>query len=60
MHKNALHYQQNKEIIVQKVKIYRDKNKDLIAIKNKQKYICVCGSSICNSEKLRHEKTKKH
>ncbi len=68
-------YQENKDKICEQHKVYREVNKDIIAerrkeyyqankqiILNKQKniYVCQCGSELTISGKARHEKSKKH
>ena len=50
----------NKERLIERRKQYRVRNKDIINIKRTVKISCICGSSICKSEKPRHERTKKH
>ena len=52
--------EENKDEISEKRKEYYEKNKDKFKEKRKEKYTCECGSIIIKSEKLRHEKTKKH
>jgi len=41
-------------------KEYRDANRNTILEKQKEKYTCVCGSTLRKSDKSRHEKSKKH
>ena len=53
-------YEENKDKNREKRKEYYEKNKDKFKEKRKEKYTCECGSIIIKSDKLRHEKTKKH
>ena len=41
-------------------KKYREKNRDLINEKKRERIDCICGSSISRSHVARHEKTNKH
>ncbi len=52
--------QDNKEQIAEQKKQHYQDNKEQIATKTKVKYTCECGSSTRISNKLTHEKTKKH
>jgi len=49
-------YQENKEKIKEQAKKKYENNKE----QRKQKYTCVCGSTLTICKKLRHEKSKKH
>jgi len=55
-----LHREENKESINVQRKIYYDNNKERISEKTKPKFTCECNSVVRISDKLRHEKTKKH
>lgn len=50
----------NKEYTKEYNKKYREKNKEILLKKEKEKYTCVCGSTIRKSDKARHFKTKRH
>jgi len=52
--------EKNKDLIKEKKKVYHEKKKDFINEKAKQKYTCPCGSCLRISDKVRHERTKKH
>lgn len=55
------YYKDNFEIIKEKKKIYYNKVKDALLLKNKIKEECpICKSMFRSNEKKRHEKTKKH
>jgi len=54
------YYTDNKEKIDERNKKYREKNKEKISEHIKEKYTCICGSTIRRHEKNRHEKTQKH
>ena len=54
--RKKIYHQKNKKQLSEKDKLKYQKNKD----KHKQKYICCCGSLICNYGKSQHEKSKKH
>ena len=54
------YYEANKEKIITKIKKYYDDNKECIDEYKKQKITCECGSTICNTQIARHEKSKKH
>lgn len=41
-------------------KIYRERNKERIAKRYKQKYTCICGCTTVKHNKRNHEKTQKH
>lgn len=65
------YYQDNKDDIREKHKTYRENNKeairdyyrdnkDMILAKQKEKYVCACGSTFRHADKARHERSKKH
>jgi len=54
------YYQDNKDLIKEKNKIYYDKNKIKINGQRKKKYICICGSVYVECKKKRHEASQKH
>ena len=58
------YYKKNKDIITEKKKeygkIYYEENKEKISEKQKTKLICICGSYFTCSNKVQHEKSKKH
>ena len=41
-------------------KTYREKNKDIINEKKKEKFICECGSQYTKCHESRHKQTNKH
>jgi len=49
-------YSVNRDTKIQNLRKYREVNKEKI----KEKYTCVCGSTIRKSDKTRHEKSLKH
>ena len=50
----------NKEALKQKSKQYNEANKEANKQKKSAKQVCPCGSTYSQSDKSRHEKTKKH
>ena len=74
--KQKIYHDNNKDTIYEKQKIYRDNiddnrikdtkkiyydnNKERISEKTKPKFTCDCNSVVRISDKIRHEKTKKH
>tara|TARA_R110000751_G_scaffold82854_1_gene166578 strand:+ start:112 stop:615 length:504 start_codon:yes stop_codon:yes gene_type:complete len=52
--------QENKEKILEKTKNYRQENKEQISERRKEKFTCICGSTIRISDKQKHFKTQKH
>lgn len=54
------YYENNKEKVLNYQKEYSEKNKERISERTKQKYNCICGSSLRKSDKKRHERSKKH
>lgn len=62
------YYQKNKKLLLEKNKIYRDKNKGTINARRKRhrdrrmkiRYNCECGSDVAAHNKSRHERSKKH
>ena len=50
----------NTDKLKQYEKQYRENNVDKIKLKKNQKHICICGGKYTQSNKLQHEKTKKH
>ena len=50
----------NKEKVKEQYKQHYQNNKEIILEQAKVKYTCECGSTLRISDKLRHEKTKKH
>ena len=55
-----IYYEKNKQKILEQVKQYYEENKQKISEKAKQKINCECGSICTITNKLRHERTKKH
>jgi hypothetical protein len=53
-------YQNIKEKIAEQQKEYRNVNKEKIAEYRKQKITCECGNDYTQSNKARHEQSKKH
>ena len=51
---------ENKEKVVGYTKKYREKNKEIINEKQREKFNCECGGKYIRVHKLRHEKSKKH
>lgn len=58
--KRKIYYQANKIEISERNKKWHEANKIEISERGKQKYTCSCGSTLRHSDKLRHEKSKKH
>lgn len=66
--KNKEYYEKNKEIVLEKHKIYRENNREMLAEKSKQnhekskiiKIKCECGSTINKHSIYSHIKSKKH
>jgi len=54
------YYEVNKKKVDKRNKEYRENNKDKIKIKKNEKFNCECGSSVSNSNKSAHFKSKKH
>lgn len=54
------YYNNNKNIILEKQKLRREKNKDTINGKLQEKITCICGNIISKRNKSRHTKTKIH
>ena len=51
----------NKELIKERCKVYREKNKDKIRECKSEKHLCsLCGINYTNGHKARHEKSQKH
>jgi flagellar biosynthesis GTPase FlhF len=57
---NKKYRQQNKKKIAERDKKYKEENKDKIKEHTKQKFTCICNSTITIGSKARHEKSKKH
>ena len=57
---NKKYYQENKEKICGKAKKYQQENKEEIYEKAKEKFTCICGSTLRISDKQKHFRTKKH
>tara|TARA_R110001632_G_scaffold86663_1_gene188945 strand:+ start:348 stop:884 length:537 start_codon:yes stop_codon:yes gene_type:complete len=68
---NPIYYQKNKETIAEKNKKYHQENKEKnkhryqenkeqISEQHKEKFTCICGSTLRTGDKQRHFKTKKH
>ena len=53
-------YEDNKEVVKEKVNKYRLNNQDKINERKSIKIMCECGEKINKDNKTRHEKTKKH
>jgi group I intron endonuclease len=59
--KNIVYYEQNKQVICEKVKKYRDANKAKINASQKKLIKCdACNIDILKHHSSRHNKTKKH
>jgi len=58
--KNKQYREQNKEIITEKNKDYYEQNREKLLEKNKEKIVCECGSEITKTCVIRHKKSKKH
>ena len=56
----AEYYLENKVELVAKQKIYADKNRAIINIKQNTVCICACGCNYTKRNKAEHQKTKKH
>jgi hypothetical protein len=54
------YYNNNKEKVLKYQKEYGEKNKERLSEKKKEKYNCVCGSSLRKADKKRHERSNKH
>ena len=54
------HYQNNRELLCEKAKIYRESHKYKIRENNKEKHNCECGGKYTTCNKSRHLKSKKH
>ena len=54
------YYKNNKEVILETQKKYRKEHKEVILEKAKEKITCACGKTFMKTNKVRHEKTKKH
>jgi hypothetical protein len=54
------YYEDNKEVIKEKKKVYRENNKDKIKAYKTQKCICDCGVEYQHDHKSRHLKSKIH
>jgi len=57
---SSAYYQQNKEVLTEKNKVYRQNNIDILKQKSEAKEICECGCKIRHSEIAGHRKTQKH
>ena len=57
---DAEYHRDNREVILDKMKIYRNNNKEAIHMKKNVKHNCGCGGKYTTSSKSRHIKTKKH
>jgi hypothetical protein len=57
---NIKYYEENKQIILERNKKYRNTNKDKIKEWGAQRITCICGSCVGLREKARHEQSKKH
>jgi hypothetical protein len=58
--KGKVYRSNNKLVIAHKKKMYAQKNRESISLKNKESFICVCGSTSTKVHKNRHELTQKH
>lgn len=54
------YYNDNKEIILERQKKHYESNKQVIREKAKKTYLCDCRKTLTISNKLTHEKSKKH
>ena len=54
------YYETNLESITEKIKVYRENNKDKIKEQKGANFNCECGGKYTNTHKARHLKTKKH
>jgi len=53
-------YEKNKEVIAKKIKEKYENNKEDIAKRQNKKCICECGAEYTYTNKIRHQKSKKH
>lgn len=60
LEKKRMYGKLNKNIINEKSKIYYQLNKEKILKNHSEKYICLCGLEITKGHKKRHEQTKYH
>lgn len=58
--KSREYHQLNKESCNKNSREYHQLNKEAISIRKNVKFNCVCGGKYTNSNKLSHQKTKKH
>ncbi len=54
------HYDENKEAILKKDKLYKTKNYDKIKARKSEKILCDCGREICRATKARHLRSHIH
>lgn len=54
------HYQDNKNVYIEKAQCYYNTNKEQVKLHQKAKYKCECGGKYTNSGKSQHFKTTKH
>lgn len=57
---NKPYYDNNKQIILEKQRIYKQHRKDTVNMERRQKIICECGCEISKSSLYRHKKSKIH
>ena len=57
---NNKNYRTNREERLEKAKQYRQKNKDRISEKQKEKITCECGKTYTKHHKTRHNRSNKH
>jgi hypothetical protein len=50
----------NKELIAQRTRAYREKDKDILREKKAKQYTCACSGKYQEAHKQRHFRTKKH
>ena len=58
--KHREYYKNTKDIKLIKVKEYREKNKEYISVRAKEKLLCECGGRYTRGNKSTHMKSKKH
>jgi hypothetical protein len=60
LERNKAYSDANKEAILEQRKEYYEANKEAILEQRKVKITCSCGAVICQRDKSKHERTKKH
>ena len=58
--KSLTYRENNKELIANKYKVYRDANKEKINLQKRERIICECGFEINKNSMTRHLKNKIH